>query len=131
MSKPRIAFLLILLALTGCGERTPDIDVVESHDMGTVVKGELAVADIAVRNRGDGPLTVVAVSTSCGCTKATLSPMAIPAGGEGRLHIEYDSTAHESDLGRIDRSIFISSDDPDEDDMQIRFTVFVQAGAAS
>lgn len=131
MGMPRIAFLLILLALAGCSEGTPDIDVVDSYDMGTIVKGELAVADIAVRNRGDGPLTVVAVSTSCGCTKAILTPMAIPAGGEGRLHIEYDSTAHENDLGRIDRSIFVSSDDPDEDDLQIRFTVFVRAGAAS
>ena len=126
----RIAFLLTALALAGCGEGTPDIDVIDSYDMGTVVKGELAVADLAVRNRGDGSLTVVGVSTSCGCTSATLTPMVIPAGGEGRLHIEYDSTAHESDLGRIDRSIFISSDDPDEDDVQIRFTVFVQTGAA-
>ena len=125
----RIAVLLTALALAGCGEGAPDIDVVDSYDMGTVVKGELAVADLAVRNRGDGPLTVVGVSTSCGCTTATLTPMIIPAGGEGRLRIEYDSTAHESDRGRIDRSIFISSDDPDEDDVQIRFTVFVQIGA--
>jgi hypothetical protein len=56
-------------------------------------------------------------------------PMVIPADGAGRLHIEYDSTAHESDIGRIDRSIFISSNDPDEDDVQIRFTIFVQASA--
>jgi hypothetical protein len=129
MGMLRIAFLLTVVALAGCSEGAPDIDVVDSYDMGTVVKGELAVADLAVRNRGDGPLTVVGVSTSCGCTRATLTPMVIPAGGEGRLHIEYDSTAHESDLGRIDRSIFISSDDPDEDDVQIRFTVFVRASA--
>jgi hypothetical protein len=129
MGMLRIAFLLTVLALAGCSESTPDIDVVDSYDMGTVVKGELAVADLAVRNRGDGPLTVVGVSTSCGCTSATLTPMVIPAGNEGRLHIEYDSTAHESDLGRIDRSIFISSDDPDEDDVLIRFTVFVRASA--
>lgn len=128
MGMLRIALLLTAVALAGCGEGKPDIDVVDSYDMGTVVKGEIAVADLAVRNHGDGPLTVVGVSTSCGCTKATLTPMIIPAGGEGRLHIEYDSTAHESDRGRIDRSIFISSDDPDEDDVQIRFTVFVQAG---
>jgi hypothetical protein len=129
MGMLRIAFLLTVVALAGCSEGTPDIDVVDSYDMGTIVKGELAIADLAVRNRGDGPLTVVGVSTSCGCTRATLTPLVIPAGGEGRLHIEYDSTAHESDLGRIDRSIFISSDDPDEEDVQIRFTVFVQASA--
>jgi len=124
----RIAFLLAAVTLSACSEGAPDIDVVDSYDMGTVVKGERAVADLAVYNRGDGPLTVLGVATSCGCTTATLSPTVIPAGGEGRLHIEYDSAAHETDLGRIDRSVFVSSDDPDEDDLQIRFTVFVQAG---
>ena len=130
MKMLRIVLLLAAVALAGCSENAPDIDVVDSYDMGTVVKGELAAADLAVRNRGNGPLTVVAVSTSCGCTTATLTPMLIPAGGEGRLRIEYDSAAHESDLGRIDRSVFISSNDPDENDVQIRFTVFVLAGAA-
>lgn len=125
----RIALLLTVLALAGCSDGAPDIDVAVNHDMGTVVKGELAVADLTVRNRGDGPLTVVGVSTSCGCTKATVTPLVIPAGGEGYLHIEYDSAAHESDLGRIDRSVFVSSDDPDEDDVQIRFTVLVLASA--
>ena len=130
MKMLRIVLLLAAVALAGCSENAPDIDVVDSYDMGTVVKGELAAADLAVRNRGNGPLTVVAVSTSCGCTTATLTPLLIPAGGEGWLRIEYDSAAHESDLGRIDRSVFISSNDPDENDVQIRFTVFVLAGAA-
>lgn len=129
MHRTRIAILATVLVLAACGSGTPDIDVVDRYDMGTVVKGDLAVADLPVRNRGDGPLTVVGVSTSCGCTKATLTPMRIPAGGEGRLRIEYDSAAHDSDMGRIDRSVFVSSDDPDEDDVQIRFTVVVQPRA--
>lgn len=130
MAMLRAAALLAVLALAACSEGAGDIDVADSHDMGTVVKGALAVAELPVRNLGDGPLTVIGVSTSCGCTKATLTPMIIPPGGEGRLHIEYDSAAHETDLGRIDRSVFISSDDPDEDDVQVRFTVVVTSGPA-
>ncbi len=126
----RSALLLAAFALAACSEGVGDIDVADSHDMGTVVKGARAVAELPVRNLGDGPLTVLGVSTSCGCTKATLTPMVIPAGDEGRLRIEYDSAAHETDLGRIDRSVFISSDDPDENDVQIRFTVFVQGDPA-
>jgi hypothetical protein len=125
----RTAVLVTTMALAACSESAGDIEVVDTYDMGTVVKGEHAVADLVVSNRGDGPLTVLGVATSCGCTTATLDPMVIPAGGEGRLRIEYDSAAHESDVGRIDRSVFISSDDPDEDDVQIRFTVFVQGRA--
>ncbi|MFQ5774933.1 MAG: DUF1573 domain-containing protein [Kiloniellaceae bacterium] len=120
-----------LLILTGallaaCAPNAPDIDVAAAVDMGTVVKGELAVAELPVRNLGDGPLTVEAVSTSCGCTKATLAPMTIPPGGEARLHVQYDSAAHEQDLGPIERYVFISSDDPDEDEVQIKFTVVVE-----
>lgn len=112
--------------LAACTPSVPDIDVVLAYDMGTVVKGELAVVDISVRNLGDGRLSVEAVSTSCGCTKATLTPMAIAPGGKARLHIEYDSAAHDSDLGRIERFIFISSNDPDENDVRIKLTVTVE-----
>jgi hypothetical protein len=115
----RIAVLILAAwLLAACAPSAPDIDVAPTFDMGAVVKGSLAVANLPVQNLGDGPLTVTAVSTSCGCTKATLTPMTIPPGGEARLRVEYDSAAHENDLGRIERSVFISSDDPDEDDVQ-------------
>ena len=121
--------VLILAAwlLAACTEGAPDIDVARAYDLGSVIKGDLAVADFPVRNLGDGPLTVAAVSTSCGCTKATLTPMTIAPGAEARLRIEYDSAAHEEDLGLIERFVFVSSDDPDEDDVQIKFTVLVEA----
>ena len=119
------AILAAVLALQACGAGLPDIDVATSLDLGTVVKGGEAVADVPVHNVGDGPLTVLAVSTSCGCTRATLTPSKIPAGGTGTLHIVYDSGAHEADRGLIERFVFVSSDDPDEDDVQIRFEVRV------
>ena len=117
--------LLAAWLLAACGPPPPDIDVATAYDLGTVVKGARAVADIPVRNLGGRPLTVQRVSTSCGCTKATLTPMIIPAGGEGRLRVEYDSSIHDEDLGPITRSVFISSDDPNNDDVHIRFTVNV------
>ena len=125
----RLRILFIALAgslAVACAPGAPDIDVADAYDMGTVIKGVLAVADLPVRNLGDAPLTVVAVSTSCGCTKATLTPMTIAPGGEGRLHVEYDSGAHDVDVGAIERFVFISSDDPDEDEVEIRFSVLVE-----
>jgi hypothetical protein len=123
------ALILGAWLLGACAPGTPDIEVAGSLDLGRVVKGDLAVAKIPVKNLGDGPLTVAAVSTSCGCTKATLTPMTVPPGGEARLRVEYDSAAHAEDLGLIERFVFISSDDPDEDDVQIKFTVVVEAKA--
>ncbi len=113
--------------LAACAPSAPDIDVAPTYDLGTVVKGDLAVAELPVRNLGEGSLTVEAVSTSCGCTTATLTPMVIAPAGEARLRIEYDSAAHAEDIGPIERSVFISSDDPDEPDVQIRITVVVAA----
>ncbi|MBI4183859.1 MAG: DUF1573 domain-containing protein [Proteobacteria bacterium] len=125
------ALLVALLALlaAACSRGGPDIEVAGSYDMGSVAKGARAVAELPVLNRGDRPLTIVAVSTSCGCTRATLTPMTIPPGGQGRLRIEYDSAAHEADRGRIERSVFISSDDPNKQDVRIRVTVFVDSTA--
>ena len=127
MRKRLLALTAAGWLLLACSPSVPDIDVVSEYDMGSVDKGGLATADLTVRNVGDGPLTVQSVSTSCGCTKATLSPMTVPAGGEARLHVVYDSGAHEVDLGLIERFIFIASDDPDEEDVQIQFSVIVDA----
>ena len=126
----RKAVPLLLLAgplLAACTSPSPDIDVPPAFDWGSVVKGERAKTDIPVRNLGDRPLTVQAVSTSCGCTTAKLSSMTIPPGGEARLHVEYDSGAPETDLGLMERFVFIASDDPDEEDVRIKFTVVVKA----
>jgi hypothetical protein len=126
----RKAVLLLLLVaplLAACASPSPDIDVPPTFDWGSVVKGERAKADIPVRNLGDRLLTVQAVSTSCGCTTAKLSSMTIPPGGEALLHVEYDSGVHKTDLGLMERFVFIASDDPDEQDVRIKFTVVVKA----
>lgn len=126
MQKTTVFALAVAVLLAACASSAPDIDVPEMVDLGAVAKGELVVADLPVRNLGDGPLAVASVSTSCGCTTATLSPMTIPPGGEAVLHVEYDSGVHAEDVGAITRYIFIASDDPDEGDTRIEFTVFVE-----
>lgn len=110
---------------------SPDIEVVSTYNFGTVTKGKIAVADLPVQNLGNAPLKVEAVSTSCGCTTAKLSLMTIPPGGKAFLHVEYDSNAHEADNGAIERYVFISSNASQDSDMQIKFSVFVQANMAS
>jgi len=121
----RVLILAAGLLLAGCGSNPPDIDVARQIDLGAVTKGVKATAAVPVRNLGEGPLKVLAVSTSCGCTKAGITPTEIPAGGEGVLRVVYDSTAHESDVGDIERFVFIASDDPDEADLQLKLHVRV------
>lgn len=121
--------LLLLLPLLGlvsaCILEAPDIDVVGRHDFGRVNKGQTATAEFVVRNTGDAPLEVSNIATSCGCTQATIDTKSIPAGGEAVLRVAYDSAAHAEDMGKIKRYVFVSSNDPDEDDVRIELVMNV------
>ncbi|MFQ5614855.1 MAG: DUF1573 domain-containing protein [Anaerolineales bacterium] len=112
----RLLFLLLFsLILAACTNGQPSLVLgTEKLELGDVVNGEIVSQEVAVRNEGDAPLVVEAVSTSCGCTQATLEPMTIQPGGSAVLHIEFDSGAHGPDLtGMLVRQVFIASNDPE------------------
>ena len=118
-----------VLLLTACGRGQPDITVAATrHDFGLVKQGEVAKAEIAIRNAGNSNLKIEAVSTSCGCTTAEVQPEVIPPGGEGRLIIRYDSGAH-PDSGPVQRHIYIASNDPDEVEVEVIITADVRPPA--
>lgn len=109
--------------LAACGGGEPDIDLAQSQiDLGVVTNGEIPTIEIPVRNLGSGDLIIEAVTTSCGCTSASITPEVIPPGGTGTLAIQYDSGAHGPDeVGPVMRQIFIASNDPDEPEIEFRF----------
>jgi hypothetical protein len=113
MRKISLIYLLGLL-LAACGAGQPQLELeADRLALGDVVNGEIVDRDVTVFNRGAGDLVVDAVSTSCGCTSATLEPMTIPPGGSAVLHIEFDSGAHGPELtGTLIRQVFIASNDP-------------------
>lgn len=121
----RKAFLILMvpLVLAACTRAQPRLATeVERFDFGDVVNGEVLTHDLVVRNEGDAPLVIESVSTSRGCTKATLEPMTVPPGGSAILHVVYDSGAHGPELtGPITRQIFIASNDPERAEVVIEF----------
>lgn len=123
MQKTLSLFSLFPLVLAACAGGQPRLAAEsERFDFGDVVNGEVLTHDLMVRNEGDAPLVVEAVSTSCGCTRATLEPMQIPPGGTATLHVVYDSGAHGPQLvGPVTRQIFIASNDPDRAEVVIEF----------
>ncbi len=122
-----LSLLLIALLLAACGSKHPQITVeAVNADWGHVVNGNILSRDLTVRNDGTAPLIVESVVTSCSCTSAQLSPMTIEPGANGILHVEFDSGAHGPDLtGQLIRQVFITSNDPQQPETQIEFTVFV------
>lgn len=122
-------FLLILigLALTACNTGRPQIALETTGiDLGDVVNGEIVMREVTVQNTGEKELVIEAVSTSCGCTKATLEPMTISPGGAATLQIVFDSGAHGEALnGELMRQIFIASNDPEQSEAVVELTANV------
>ncbi len=103
----------------------------EQIDVGEVINGDIVTRQISVSNEGNADLVIDAVTTSCGCTKATLEPMTIPPGGRGVLTIEFDSGAHGEELtGSLIRQIFIASNDPEQPEVQVELAAKVMANTS-
>lgn len=115
------------LFLAACAGGAPNLVLEEQQaDLGEVVNGELRTLQIPIRNDGQGDLIIEAVSTSCGCTQASVDPMTIPAGGTATLNVTYDSGAHGPDAnGPATRQVFIASNDPDTPEAVFTFEVVV------
>jgi len=120
---------LILLAaasvlLAACAGGEPDILLEEAQlDLGPVQNGEVREFEVVVANQGSSDLVIEAVSTSCGCTAARVTPTTLHPGEQGLLKVTFDSGAHGPDeRGPVVRQVFIASNDPDQPELEFRFT---------
>ncbi len=118
---------LTIILLAGCSGGQPRIQLeADQFDFGDVPYGDVVTHDLAVTNSGSAPLIVEAVSTSCGCTTATLEPMTLEPGEQAILHIEFNSAAHGPEsTGLINRQVYLATNDPESADTVIEFTANV------
>lgn len=61
-----------------------------THDLGTLIKGDVVSHTFVLRNTGSEALTITRVFPSCGCT-VTEFDATIPPGGEGEVRAEVDT----------------------------------------
>ena len=129
-ASPRRFLSVLILAgaavalLAACSPGEPDIRLDQSRiDLGQVVNGEVRSFEVPLINQGDGDLVIESVSTSCGCTSAQAVPTTLEAGERGVLQVTFDSGAHgPEELGPVMRQVFIDSNDPDQPEVDFRFT---------
>ena len=135
----RLIFLLLFVLATGlaaCSRGEPQLTVEDARgqppvatvqlDLGDVPNGEIVTRNVPVRNAGDAVLVVENISTSCGCTSATLDPMQLVPGESGTLRIAYDAGAHGPELtGPMVRQVFINSNDPAQPEVIVELAVNV------
>ncbi len=124
-----ITGLLLAVLLQACAGKAPDIDLAQSQtDLGVIINGEVRTVEVSVQNLGNADLIIEAVTTSCGCTSAAITPEVISPGGAATLAVRYDSGVHGPDeIGSVMRQVFIASNDPSDPEVEFRFTAEVIA----
>ncbi len=125
-------FLLGSLLLVACGGSKPQINLeMNELKLGDVVNGEIVNREVRVDNTGQAELVIEYISTSCGCTKATLEPMTVAPGGQATLTVTFDSGAHgPEETGELVRQVFIASNDPVQPEVVLELTANVLPAAA-
>ena len=109
-------FLILLTPLYAQEEARIGVDR-EDHDFGRVIDGKKAETTFELRNEGSLDLVIEKVSASCGCTVPVPDPETIPAGENGVLRIEFDSTGR---AGPWRGSVVVHTNDPETPRLVVR-----------
>ena len=111
--------------------------VPQEHDLGQVKYGEVPTADFEVRNQGRKEIKITRISTSCGCTTATLvgqeeatargKPIQLEAGESLVMQVAFNPAVHgdDTDFGLVKRVIYVTTDDPQQPETQVTITAEV------
>ena len=76
--------------------------------------------DFAFRNAGSRPVTIVKMTTSCGCTTADLGKKTYAPGESGQVAVTVATGGH---AGKQERFVTIATDEPPPDDSPARLSV--------
>jgi hypothetical protein len=130
MRKQLVFFgLSLLLLLAACGGGQPQISSeLSEFSFGEVVNGEVVTRTVSISNTGGATLVIDGVSTTCGCTQASLDVTSIAPGASAELTIQFDSGAHGPEAnGELTRQVYIASNDPAQPELMIEFDALVLA----
>jgi len=111
----------------------------ELHDFGEIdiFDGKVS-AEFVLTNNGAEDITILAGTTSCGCTDGEIAGISfgmhekmkkeliIPAGASENLTVTYDPLAHGTDaVGLIQRSVFLKTNSELTPELEVRIKTFV------
>jgi len=88
-------------------------------DWGTIPRKPPVEKTFPIQNRGNQPLLITSVVTSCGCTTADLNSSTIPAGQRADLTVIFDPNFHDTS-GPVTRIVWLSTNDPDMPVVELR-----------
>ena len=105
-----IILLLCLCPAILVGATGPEIALDRSeHDFGDVQVGDVVQTQFRVINKGDAPLVIDEVRTTCGCAVAGSHAKEVPPGQDTEIAVSYDSVGLSP--GRKTQSVLIHTND--------------------
>lgn len=117
---------MLLVVISGCTSKlgSPKIELsTTSFDLGDINPNEgIRTETFFVKNTGTSLLKILSVSTSCGCTEAEVELEEIPPGEQTKLIVNYDPSVHPELIGRIKRIVYIKSNDPLHEEVELELT---------
>jgi hypothetical protein len=118
--------VLLVVVVSGCtsGPATPRIELsTTSFDLGNVDPDNgIRTETFFVKNTGNAVLEITSVSTSCGCTEAEVEAEEILPGKQAKLTVEYDPSVHPNLTGKIERVVYVQSNDPLQEEVELEIT---------
>jgi Protein of unknown function (DUF1573) len=100
----------LLVACPGKANASPVVSIDnEVHDFGTVLEGIVLTHDYIVENKGNEPLLIPRVRSTCACAVADYSKEVLP-GQKGSITVEFDSKG--SGGMTVDYKIRVETNDP-------------------
>lgn len=125
-------FSLILLVsgfiIFGYGERSaregPEVKFQEEKwDFGKVKEGQVKSHVFIFDNKGDAPLVIKRVRTSCGCAAALVSDKNVDPGEKGELKVTLNTRGYE---GSIAKYVYVESNDRNHPVTQLQISASVE-----
>lgn len=97
------------------------------QDLGKVIYGDVATTSFTLTNYTPLPMKITRVSTSCGCTKASVEKETLSAYESTTVNVSFDPAVHkdDTDLGELTRTIYIETDNPNFTDLESIITANV------
>lgn len=110
----------------------PIIKVIpETHNFGKIPPKKISHT-FSVENIGESPLEIYRVSTSCGCTKASIDTKMIEPGETAKVIVNFEPALHRSfkkgEVVPMRRTIYIRSNDPRTPEKTVFITATVIGG---
>jgi rhodanese-related sulfurtransferase len=97
------------------------------QELGTVVYGDVTTTSFTLTNYTPLPVKITRVSTSCGCTKASIEKKGLGAYESTTVNVSFDPAVHkdDTDLGELIKTIYIETDNPNFPNLESTITATV------